>query len=605
GRRTITHQEFDQSFTGVVLAFEPGPEFQPGGQPRSIVSALIKSARGFNVPIYFVLVVSVLLIVPKLLVPVLTGVFVDDVIIDRYEHWLRPVILAMLTAAAFQAAVSWLQQRHILRLRLALANERSTQFLSHLLRLPMAFYNQRSVGDIQSRMQSNDRLASTLAQDLVRASVGLVTIVLFTLMMFAYSEPLALVALSATIINLAVAMLITKRTRTAGQLLSIHQGEKNGIAFSGLGAIESIKAAGNEGNIFERWANSQSLVLNAQFESGRINALLGLIPELVVTLSLGAALVLGGYLVIAGQLTVGQLVAFQVLLAGLFMPTRDLITFANQVQALVGDIDRLDDVLRNTPDARVADVSQDREKPYIRVRGELELSELSYGFSRTAAPLISNFNLRMQPGGRAAVVGPSGCGKSTVARLIAGIHEPWHGQIKIDGKSTDSWARNQLASDLAVVDQDPRFFTGTIRDNLSMWDASVSEDDLIAAAKDACILDVILQRGGFDSEVSEAGKNFSGGQRQRLEIARALALNPRILVLDEATSALDVETEKQVDRNIRRRGCTTIVIAHRLSTIRDADEILVMNLGVIVERGSHDELMTGSKGFYRNLVEQG
>ncbi len=343
-------------------------------------------------------------------------------------------------------------------------------------------------------------------------------------------------------------------------------------------------------------------------EVARIGLVLGSLPGLLTALNGLLVLGVGGLRVVDGHLSLGQLVAFQSLVASFVAPATALVGLGAKLQEAKGDMSRLDDVMEYQPDpwlsqARLSSEAGKEASP--KLDGLVELRNLEFGYSITDPPLIKDFNLTLQPGDRIAIVGPSGCGKSTVSKLVMGLYKPWAGEILFDGKPRQQLGRYEFSNSVAMVDQDVVLFEASVRDNLSLWDPSITESDMIQAAKDACIHEVIQGRPhAYDAQIEEGGRNLSGGQRQRLEIARALTVNPRVLVLDEATSALDADTEKLIDDNLRRRGCACLVIAHRLSTIRDADEIIVLDGGQIIERGAHEQLMGIEDGFYRRLVAE-
>jgi ABC-type bacteriocin/lantibiotic exporter with double-glycine peptidase domain len=285
-------------------------------------------------------------------------------------------------------------------------------------------------------------------------------------------------------------------------------------------------------------------------------------------------------------------------------PANQLLGLSSKLQQAQGNMDRLDDVLKYPLDPLVNEDSVEAQAaPLEKLQGEIEFINVSFGYSRAEKPLLENFSMKISPGQRIALVGPSGCGKSTVAKLLMGLYQPWEGEILFDGKPREAYTRYAIINSMAMVDQNIMLFTGTVRDNITMWDSTVAEPTLMRAAQDACIHEIILQRsGGYDSGIAEGGSNFSGGQKQRIEIARALVNNPRILVLDEATSALDSLTEQQFDDNLRRRGCSSVVVAHRLSTIRDADEIIVLRAGRAVQRGTHDDMIREEGSLYHQLM---
>ncbi|MCP4306202.1 MAG: NHLP family bacteriocin export ABC transporter peptidase/permease/ATPase subunit [bacterium] len=604
GRRVLSELEFDEGFTGVVLILKKLPEFEPGGTPNRVTTALRRRFKGLYASVLFIFLVGLMLVVPGLLIPVFTGTFVDKILVGGFEGWLRPLLLGMAITAVLRLAMTWLQSYYLLRMRTHVSISQSSKFFWHVLRLPIEFFIHRSVGDIQNRLAINDRVARVLTGDVAQTVLGMVMIVFFAALMFAYDTTLTLVSIAAVGLNLLTVRFIARRTAETNQKLSLDSGKLTGAAMAGLAAIESIKAAGNETSFFGRWAGYHAQYLNAQQNVARIGLIFGTLPELVTTLNSVLILVIGGLKVMEGQLTLGQLVAFQSLLVSFTTPAKQLVGFANKLHALKGDMDRLDDIVRNPLDPVFATADEDQQPVYRPLDGHVELRNITFGYNRSGTELIADFSVDIGIGRRVAIVGPSGCGKSTMSKLIVGLYQPWRGEILFDGLPRRAFDRHQLSKAIAMVDQDIHLFEGTIRDNLKMWDDTISDENLIAAAQDACIHDVILERtGGYDSLLSEGARNLSGGQRQRLEIARALALSPKVLVLDEATSALDAKTELEIDRNLRRRGCTTIIIAHRLSTIRDADEIIVMNYGVIVERGRHEELLASERGHYRRLVE--
>ena len=425
-------------------------------------------------------------------------------------------------------------------------------------------------------------------------------IVFFGMVMLTYSVNLTLVALLAIVV-LAVSTVIVNRRRVDGSRLVLQEeGKATGTLMAGLSAIETLKASAMESDFFSRWAGYQAKYLSAQQSLARTTATFMMVPPFTTAIANAVVLLLSARLVMHGDFTLGTLVAFQSLMSSFIRPVNNLVNLAGVTQEMQGKMTRIDDVLRYPIMTHAEDTS-----PAERLSGHLELRDVTFGYSKQAAPLIRELKLDLRPGARVALVGPSGCGKSTVAKLVSSLYPPWSGEVLLSGKRASEWSRATRAATVALVDQDISLFAGTIRDNLTLWDATVPADVVITACKDACIHDDIMSRpGGLDALVEESGANFSGGQRQRLEIARALVANPGVLVLDEATSALDAVTEHEIDRNLRRRGCTCVIIAHRLSTIRDADEIIVLEQGRVVQRGTHESLMRESGGLYEVLARE-
>ncbi|MDD2443083.1 MAG: NHLP family bacteriocin export ABC transporter peptidase/permease/ATPase subunit [Desulfotomaculaceae bacterium] len=604
GPRTVSEEEFDNSFTGVVMAFRPGPDFSKGGEKPSIVTALKKRLKGSEIALTYVILVGVALVVPGLLIPAFSKIFVDDILLAGKQDWLIPLMLGMGLTALLRGILTWIQKYYLLKLQTKIALTTSGQFMWHVLRLPVVFFSQRYAGDISSRMQSNDKVAMLLSGQLATNALNLLMIVFYFILMVQYSLLLSLLGTVVAAVNMLYLRYVSKKRVDLNRKLQQDRGKIIGTAMAGLQIIETLKATGSESDFFAKWAGYQAKALNAEQEIGVTNQYLSAIPVFLVALTNTVVLVMGGLIILNGGMTIGGLVAFQSLMASFMAPVIGLVGLGVQMQEMHADMNRLDDVLKYPVDD-LAQAGIDEEcqvELHKKLEGHVELRNVCFGYSPLEPSLIENFNLLLKPGQRVALVGGSGCGKSTVAKIITGLYQPWSGEISFDGRARQSIPRVVITGSLAMVDQDISMFQGTIRDNITLWDETISEIDLIRAAKDACIHDDIAARpGGYDSVLDEEGSNFSGGQRQRLEIARTLAGNPSILVMDEATSALDPLTEKMVDENIRRRGCTCVIIAHRLSTIRDCDEIIVLERGKIVQRGRHEELMEMG-GFYTELI---
>lgn len=605
GPRTVSAEEFDQSFTGVVLEIEPGPDFKPGGQARGVIAGL-KSRVSLSEPaLAYLVLVGLALVIPGLVLPVFTKVFIDEYLVGHMQSWIKPLLIGMGFTLLVRGILVWLQGYYLTRFHTKLALSTSSRFFWHVLRLPVVFYAQRSPGDISERVGINNHIAELLTGDLASTLLNVIMVVFYAALMFSYDVVLTLCGIAMAAVNVLYLQMVSKKRKDLNQKLAVDGGKLVGTSMNGLQMMETLKASGMESDFFTKWSGYQSKCLNGQQEMGAVGAMLVVVPPLLTALNTVLLMSLGGLRVIDGYLTIGMLVAFQSLMASFMEPINQLVAIGAKVQGMVGDMNRLDDVLAYQCDTQVAGVSPGSQEPAAspRLEGHLELRNVTFGYSQLEPPLIENFSLSLRPGARVALVGSSGCGKSTLARLVMGLYQPWAGEILFDGKAREDHSRATMINSLATVSQEVALFEGSIRDNLTMWDSTLPEEQFISAAKDACIHGAISSRlGSYESQVSEGGGNFSGGQRQRIEIARALAINPRVLVLDEATSALDPITEMQVDDNLRRRGCTCLIVAHRLSTIRDCDEIIVLHQGKVVQRGTH-EAMSQVDGLYATLMQ--
>ena len=602
GPRKVTQEEFSQAFTGVALGFEPGPEFRPGGAKRSLLRSL---KTRFQDPgaLFFVILAGLFLALPGLVTPIFTQVFVDQILIKELEGWFRPLIVGMVLAAFLKGMLTWLQQHYLVRYQTKLAIAESSKYLLWLLQLPVVFFAQRLAGDLSKRVRNNDRVAQLLTGRLATAALSMVNVVFYLGLMLFFDVFLTLIGLVFATMNLLVLKWVARVREEQSIRLMMETGRVYGTGASGLRLMETLKAMGSESDFFEKWAGYHTKLLNTTQRLGRLNYFTGIVPPFLTQATRASILVIGALKVMNGEMTVGMLVAFQSLMTSFVKPFNDLVRLGAELQEAKGTLAQLDDVYRYRRDACFENAAKVKDEAPVKLSGSLEIRNLAFGYNPLEEPLIKDFSLVLNPGSRIALVGRSGSGKSTVARLVAGIYDAWGGEILFDGKPRTAYPRDTIVNSVAVVDQEIVLFDGTIRDNLTMWDGTIPDTQLVQAAKDALIHEEISSRtGGYEGRVTEGGQNFSGGQRQRLEIARGLVLNPSILVLDEATSALDSQSEKTIDGNLRRRGCTSLIVAHRLSTIRDCDEIIVMDSGKIVQRGIHQDL-SAVEGPYARLIQ--
>lgn len=605
GKRRLTWEEFDDCFTGVVLTFEPGPEFKPSGKKPNPVQSLKTYLKGSEIALTYLVLIGLLLILPGMALPMFSRIFIDEILLGGKTDWLKGLLIGMSVTVFFQGLMLWLQGFYLQRLETKLSLSTSSKFLWHILRLPIAFFSQRYAGDIAQRMSSNLNVTSMVSGQLAKSVLSIFLVAFYLLIMFQYNTTLALVGLIAAITNVVILRYSNTVFTDQSQKMGQDQGKMMNAVMSGIKSIETHKATGSENDFFTQWAGYFAKVVTNQQQFGVLQEYLSLAQIVSKTVTDSIVLIYGGYLIIQGDMTIGTLMAFQTVMAGFIGPVGDLTQMGSSIQQLRGDINRLDDVYRYPVDEQFDPAAPKADIPITaKLEGYIDITGLSFGYNPLEPPLIEDFSLKLKPGSRVALVGASGSGKSTVAKLAAGIYKPWSGEILFDGIRREELPREVINNSISVVDQEIIVFNGTIRDNISLWDTTIPDGEIVQAAKDAAIHDDISQRsGGYDYQMTEGGTNFSGGQRQRLEIARALATNPGILILDEATSALDPVTEKLIDEAIRRRGCTCLIIAHRLSTIRDSDEIIVMERGKIVQRGSHDDLKQDPGSPYARLIQ--
>ena len=612
GHRWVSAAEFDEKFTGVVLELSPTADFRRGGRTRGVRQALVERMRGSWRVVAATAACGVLLAVPAFTLPALGAVYVDRVLLEGATGWLLPMVLLALAAMVVSAVLAYVQQQLLAKLEQRLAVTGAARFFDHLLRLPVDFYSHRYTGDIVQRLDAVELLAEAFASKIAPALVGLLTSTLFIIALFVIDKHLALIAtgIIAAVILIVIrsGRALVDRTRT----LEIDIGLGAGTVSAGLTAIETVKSAGRENDLFARIADANARTATSAQALEGLSTTLTAAPEFLVSLLVSAiVLAFGGWQVMQGHITIGSLLAFQAILVVAMGPVLELASLGQEIQTLNATMARIDDVLRHPRDplalpvepAHGAEVSVPHEEA-APTAGALEFRNVVFGYSEADEPLIRDFTLRIAPGHRVAIVGATGSGKSTAAKLASGLYLPWSGEVLIDGRPLASIPRHERATAIAVVGQTPILFAASLRDNLSMWDPLIPDAWMREATDDAGLAGLIEARGGLGMMIAEGGINLSGGEAQRVEIARALSRRPSILILDEATSSLDATTESQIDRALRRRGCACLVIAHRLSTIRDADEIVVLDRGTIVERGSHDELMA-LNGAYVAFVRGG
>ncbi len=602
GTYTVSISTFDESFTGICLLFEPGKDFLPGGKPQSMISYAKKRLVGAGVAIAFVILTTIISSLVGIITPAFSRIFLDRLLTHENPEWLVPFTFAFAGIGVVQLIVAWIQAVYSTMINGKLAMMGNTTFMWKILRMPMEFFSQRMAGDIQGRQLSNSMIAEQLVNTFAPLALDAMMMVFYLVVMLRYSVMLTLIGLFSVFANLVISRIILKKRINITRVQMRDAGKLAGTTVAGIEMIETIKSSGAENGFFEKWAGYQASVNTNQVRFQRMNQIIGLLPNLINSLCGTAVLITGVFLAMRGEFTVGMIMAFQGFLSSFVSPAMTLISACQSFQEMRTDMERIEDVMKYPLDPVFDNCVEAEDGEYDKLSGNIELKNVTFGYSRLDEPLIKDFSMTLKPGSRVAFVGPSGCGKSTISKLISGLYQPWSGEILFDGKPISSIDRSVFTGSLAVVDQDIILFEDTIANNIKMWDNSIEDFEMIMAARDAQLHEDIMQReGGYQYKLTEGGKDFSGGQRQRMEIARVLAQDPTIIILDEATSALDAKTEYDVVKSIKNRGITCIVVAHRLSTIRDCDEIIVLDRGNVVERGTHEELMKNG-GAYTQLV---
>ena len=605
GNIAVTMEEFDECFTGVTIVPTPGPDFEPSGKPKSTLDFAKKRLVGAGAAVAFVMIVTAIGYLFGIINSFTSRIFMDRLLTGVNPDWVDPFMVMMVGLAILQLVVAWAQAVYSLRINGKMAVIGSTSYMWKVLRLPMNFFSQRQAGDIQARLALNTSIAGTLVNTLAPLLINTAMAVLYLVVMLKQSVPLTLIGLTALAVNIAVSRFISTQRVNITRVQMRDQAKLASTKASGISMIETIKSSGAENGFFQKWAGYQASVNTQTVKVNKTNMLVGKVPMLLADIANYGVLVLGVYLTMQGEYTLGGVMMFQGFLSSFMTPAQSLITAGQTIQEMRTQMERVEDVMEYPEDEALTAYKGDADaetQPLRKLRGGLELKNVTFGYSKLAKPLIEDFSLSLAPGERVALVGPSGCGKSTVAKLVSGLYQPWSGEVLFDGKPRSAYPRDVLVGSLAVVDQDITIFEDTISANIRMWDPTIEDYEVIMAANDAQLHDDIAKLpGGYQHKLSSDGKNLSGGQRQRMEIARVLVQDPTIVIMDEATSALDARTEFEVVNAIHERGITCMVIAHRLSTVRDCDEIIVLDRGKVVERGTHDELIA-KDGAYAELV---
>ena len=601
GTVKVTMEEFDSSFTGIVLIPTPTEDFSPEGKRRSTIDFARKRLIGASAAVVFVMLATVISYLFGIVNSVTSRIFLDRLLTGENPDWMSPFLYILIALAVIQVTVAWIQAVYSLKINGKMSVIGSTSYMWKVLHLPMEFFSQRMAGDIQSRLALNSTIAGTLVDTFAPLVLNSVMMVFYLVLMLRQSPMLTLIGISTLILNAVLSKVISDKRMNIARVQMRDAGLLEGTTVTGIEMIETIKASGAENGFFQKWAGHQAAVNTQTVEASKTQQSIGIIPAFLGTLANYIVLILGVWLTMQGKFTLGAVMMFQGFLSSFMEPAMTLVNAGQTIQEMRTQMERVEDVMEYPDDVNItSDVSD--EEDLNKLSGNIELKNITFGYSRLAEPLIKDFSLTMKTGNRIALVGASGCGKSTISKLISGMYQPWSGEILFDGKQRSAYPRDVVVGSIAVVDQDIILFEDSIENNIKMWDDTILDFEVILAARDAQIHDDIVQMpGGYKHKLISGGRNLSGGQRQRLEIARVLAQDPTIIILDEATSALDAKTEFEVVNAIKERGITCIVIAHRLSTVRDCDEIIVLDNGKVVERGRHEDLMRAG-GAYSELV---
>lgn len=600
GNYTVSMETFDKSFTGICLMFEPSENFVPSGKRKSVLSFAVKRLSGAKIAVAFVVFTTLISALIGVITPAFSRIFMDRLLTHENPDWFYPFLVSLSAMSALQLVISALETYYSNRINGKLATVGSSTFMWKVLHLPMEFFSQRLAGDIQGRQGSNAGIANSVVNTFAPLALNAIMMVFYLVVMIRYSWILTLVGLSSLVINAWMARIISQKRVNITRVSMRDAGKLAGATVAGVEMIETIKSSGAENGFFERWAGYQASVNTQKAKYAKVNQYLGMIPSAVSTITGIVVLALGVYFAMEGTFTVGMIMAFQGVLSSFSTPATTFISAGQTIQEMRTQMERVEDVMEYREDDCYK--TEVKEESFAKLKGNIELKNITFGYSRLSEPIIKDFSLNIKQGQRVALVGTSGCGKSTISKLVSGLYQPWSGEILYDGKHLSEIDRDVFTGSLAVVDQEIALFEGTIAENIKMWDNSIEDFEMILAARDAQLHEEIMHRdGGYNYRIAEGGKDFSGGQRQRLEIARVLAQDPSIIILDEATSALDAKTEYDLVKAVKDRGITCIVVAHRLSTIRDCDEIIVLDHGVAVERGTHEELYAKG-GKYTQLI---
>ncbi|KTD39419.1 hypothetical protein Lnau_0186 [Legionella nautarum] len=598
GPRVITLDEFNKGYTGVVLSIRPGEEFKPSGKKEKSVFGLLRDyLKGDFIELSYLLFASALLSIPQASLALFIEFFVDNIIIKNQEHWMLGFALSMAFTIACMIFLLWVQQYYLVLYKIRFSIKKIPDFFNKLLHLPMSFYIQRATGDISNRLYIFDEISAKITEGFSEGIMNSLSIIIYTLIILLINKTIGLITIFITILNFA-AIIITKRLIIdLGRRFSQDQAKMHSIEYSGVQMMEALKFMNGENRFFLRWLSYKSKLIDSQQKIDLYSALISLLPNVLYFLNLVLLIILGAHFVMQGTMTVGGVIAIYTLLLLYSGPVVSIVESFLKINELKGDLLRVNDVLQYKTRQESNEIDQ------IESTNLVDIKDLYFGYCKLEAPILADINIALKKGNTIAITGMSGGGKSSLFNLITGLYAPWFGDIYFNGKNIKNYSSDELFNLVSYVDQNIFLFEGTIRDNLTMWDRSVDDHTIVDALKTACIYDVVAMKGGLDYRILEGGSNISLGQAQRIEIARALIKKPQLILLDEATSALDSVTEAQIYKNLSQINCSFLIVAHRLSAIKHCNEIIVIEEGSILERGTHEELIQ-LDGRYRQFIEK-
>ncbi len=603
GRRALDYEEMEEGYSETVLEFKPTERFKKSHSKRTLFRYAVRRLAGQRRTLLALLMIGIATIVPGVLTPVFSQVFLDDILVGGSRAWMKWLLLFMILTTLYDAYFTYLHAKVTLLLRSKMALLSTDKMIAHMLRLPMVFFEQRFAGDLVQRVTNNISVCEFLSTSLVSLAISLLTSIVYLVIMICYSPALSLLGVAFSAISVLIAVAVSTKIRNMAIKFGMDTGKLVGALYNGLTSSASLKAVGAENEFAGRVLGYYAEVNANDQLMGRMQSMMNVVPQTIRSFNNVVLLIIGAIYVVKGDLTPGMMMSFAGFLGSFSGPFESIVRFVRGMQQVKNDMARVEDIMNYAEEDAYAS-EKTEEMSGKKLRGEVEMKAISFAYGKMDKAFIRNFNLHVQPGNTVAIVGGSGCGKSTVSKMASGLYTPWTGEILMDGVSVDRIPADVLSSSVSVVTQAISLFDGSVYDNITTWNSAISQEEVVQAAKDAQIHeDIILKPGGYDYILRENGSNISGGQRQRIEIAKALATNPTILIMDEATSALDAVTEKLILDNIKRRRCTCLIVAHRLSTIRDCDEIIVMQHGRIAERGTHQELIE-KRGLYEKLVAE-